>query len=67
MQKSISFKLLPRTYGISDKFWNLIVPVSNCSRSIDQQNVVWCNSVIEELSFHLENVVVRIDLSCSNF
>ena len=67
MQKSISFKLLPGTYGISDKFWNSIVPVSNCSRSIDQQNAVWCNSVIEELSFHLENVVVRIDLSYSNF
>ena len=32
--------------------WNSIIPVSMCSCSIDQQNVVWCNSVIEELSFH---------------
>ena len=48
-------------------FWNSIVLVSICSRSIDQKNVVWCNSVVEELSFRQENVVVRIDLSCSNF
>ena len=48
-------------------FWNSIVLVSICSRSIDQQNAVWCNSVVEELSFRQENVVVRIDLSCSNF
>ena len=33
-------------------FWNSILPVSYCSSSIDQKNVVWCNSVIEELSFH---------------
>ena len=33
-------------------FWNSIVSVSNCSYSIDQKNVVSCNSVIEESSFH---------------
>ena len=33
-------------------FWNSIPPVFICSRSIDQQNAVWCNSVIEELSSH---------------
>ena len=33
-------------------FWNSIPPISICSCSIDQQNAVWCNSVIEELSFH---------------
>ena len=48
-------------------FWNSVIPVSICSYSIDQQNVVWCNSVIEESSFHLVNVVVRIGLSCRNF
>ena len=48
-------------------FWNSIVLVSICSRSIDQHNAVWCNSIVEELSFRPENVVVRIDLSCSNF
>ena len=48
-------------------FWNSIVSVSNCSYSVDQRNAVSCNSVIEEPSFHLVNVVVRIDLSCSNF
>ena len=32
--------------------WNSILPVSYCSRSNDQQNAVWCNSVIEELNFH---------------
>ena len=32
-------------------FWNSIVLVSIYSRSIDQQNAVWCNSVVEELSF----------------
>ena len=32
--------------------WNSIVLVSNCSCSIDQQNAVWCNSVIKEPSFH---------------
>ena len=51
----------------STNFWNSILPVSYCSRSNDQWNVVWCNSVIEELSFRWENVVVRIDLSCRNF
>ena len=49
------------------KFWNSILPVSYCSRSNDQWNAVWCNSVIEELSFRWENAVVRIDLSCRNF
>ena len=48
-------------------FLNSIGSVSNCSYSVDQRNVVSCNSVIEESSFHLVNVVVRIDLSCSNF
>ena len=48
-------------------FWNSIVSVSNCSYSFDQKNDVSCNSVIEEPSFHLVNVVVRIDLSYSNF
>ena len=33
-------------------FWNSVLPVSYCSYSIDQKNVVWCNLVIEELSFH---------------
>ena len=32
-------------------FWNSIVPVSNCSYSIDQKNDVSYNSVIEEPSF----------------
>ena len=48
-------------------FWNSIASVSNCSYSVDQRNAVSCNSVIEESNFHLVNVVVRIDLSCSNF
>ena len=48
-------------------FWNSVFPVSKCSCSIDQKNAVWCNLVIEELSFHQENVVVWIDLSCRNF
>ena len=34
------------------KLWNSIITVSICSCSIDQQNAVWCNSVIKELSFH---------------
>ena len=33
-------------------FWNSILSVSFCSYSIDQWDAVWCNSVIEELSFH---------------
>ena len=32
-------------------FWNSVLPVSNCSYSIDQQNAVWSNVVNEELSF----------------
>ena len=47
--------------------WNSIVPVSTCSYSIHQRNAVSCNSVIEESSFHLVNVIVRIYLSCSRF
>ena len=37
---------------IQKNFLNSIVSVSNCSYSIDQKNVVSCNSVIEESSFH---------------
>ena len=33
-------------------FWNSVLPVSNCSYSIDQRNAVWYNVVNEELSFH---------------
>ena len=53
--------------GVQTNFWNSIISVSICSYSFDQKNVVWCNSVIEESSFHLVNVVVRIYLSCSHF
>ena len=53
--------------GVHTNFRNSIIPVSCCSYSYDQKNVVSCNSVIEEPSFHLVNVVVIIDLSCSNF
>ena len=51
--------------GVQTNFWNSIISVSNCSYSFDQKNAVSCNSVIEEPSFHLVNVVVRIDLSYS--
>ena len=52
---------------VQTNFWNSIIPVSNCRYSFDQKNAISCNSVIEEPSFHLVNVVVRIDLSYSNF
>ena len=53
--------------GVQTNFWNSIIPVSICSYSYDQKNAVSCNSVIEEPSFHLVNVVVRIYLSCCHF
>ena len=53
--------------GVQTNFWNPIILVSICSHSYDQKNAVSCNSVIEEPSFRLENVVVRIYLSCSSF
>ena len=53
--------------GVQTNFWNSIIPVSICSYSYDQKNAVSCNSVIEEPSFHLVNVVVRIYLSCGHF
>ena len=53
--------------GVQTNFWNSSIPVSICSYSYDQKNAVSCNSVIEEPSFHLVNVVVRIYLSCSHF
>ena len=46
------FKLLPGMLEVQTNFWNSIVSVSNCSFSYDQRNVVSCNSVIEEPSFH---------------
>ena len=53
--------------GVQTNFWNSIISVSICSYSYDQKNDVSCNSVIEEPSFHLVNVVVRIYLSCGHF
>ena len=52
MQNSILFKLLPRKLEVQTNFWNSTFLVSNCSYSYDQRNVVVCNSVIEEPSFH---------------
>ena len=52
---------------IQTNFWNSIVSVSICSNSCDQKNAVSRDSVIEEPSSHLVNVVVRIDLSSSLF
>ena len=52
MQNSILFKLLPGMFEVQKSFWNSIFPVSNCSYSNDQRNVVVCNSVIEKPSFH---------------
>ena len=52
MQNSILFKLLSGMLGVQTNFWNSTVSVSICSYSYDQRNVVSCNSVIEELSFH---------------
>ena len=51
----------------SDKFLESNISVSIFSYSFDQKNAVSSDSVIEEPGFHLVNVVVRIDLSCSNF
>ena len=53
MQRSISFQnhYLERM-EFPTNFWNPVLPVSNCSYSTDQQNAVWSNVVIEELSFH---------------
>ena len=46
MPNSILFKLLPGILEVQTNFWNSTVPVSNCSYSYDQRNVVLCNSVI---------------------
>ena len=67
MQSSILFKLLPGMLEVQTNFWNSTVSVSICSYSYDQGNAVLCNSVIEELSFHYVNVIVRNYLSCSRF
>ena len=52
MLNSILFKLLPGMFEVQTNFWNSTFPVSNCSCSYDLRNVVVCNSVIEEPSFH---------------
>ena len=52
MQNSILLKLLPRMFEVQTNFWNSTFPVSNCSCSYDQRNVVVCNSVIKNPSFH---------------
>ena len=53
MQKSISFQIITWiALEFPTNFWNSVLPVSNCSYSTDQQNAVWSNVVIEELSFH---------------
>ena len=52
MQNAIHFKLLPGMFEVQTNFWNSTLSVSNCSYSYDQRNVVVCNSVIEEPSFH---------------
>ena len=52
MQNSILFKLLPGMCEVQKNFWNSTLSVSNCSYSYDQRNVVVCNSVIKEPSFH---------------
>ena len=67
MQNSILFKLLPGMLEVQTNFWNSTVSVSICSYSYDQRNAVLCNSVIEELSFHCMNAIVRNYLSCSRF
>ena len=67
MRNSILFKLLPGMLEVQTNFWNSIVPISICSYSYDQRNDVLCNSVIEELSFHCVNAIVRNYLSCSRF
>ena len=67
MQNSILFKLLPGMLEVQTNFWNSTISVSICSYSYDQRNAVLCNSVIEELSFHCVNAIVRNYLSCSRF
>ena len=71
LKLNAEFKFFSNYYleciGVQTNFWNSIISVSNCSYSFDQKNAVSCNSVIEEPSFHLVNIVVRIDLSYSNF
>ena len=67
MRNSILFKLLPGMLEVQTNFWNSIVSVSICSYFYDQRNVVLCTSVIEELSFHCVNAIVRNYLSCSRF
>ena len=67
MHNSIIFKLLPGILEVQTNLWNSTVLVSNCSYSYDQRNAVLCNSVIEELSFHCVNAIVRNYLSCSRF
>ena len=67
MQNSILFKLLPGMLEVQTNFWNSTVSVSICSYSYDQRNAVLCNSVIEELSFHCVNAIVRNYISCSRF
>ena len=52
MQNSILFKLLPGMFEVQTNFLNSTFPVSNCSCSYDQRNVVVYNSVIENPSFH---------------
>ena len=67
MQNSILFKLLPGMLEVQKNFWNSTVSVSICSYYYDQRNAVTCNLVIEELSFHCVNAIVRNYLSCSRF
>ena len=67
MRNSIIFQLLPGILEVQTNFWISIVSVSVCSYSYDQMNVVLCISVIEELSFHCVNAIVRNYLSCSRF
>ena len=52
MQNSILFNLLPGMFEVQTNLWNSTSPVSNCSYSYDQRNVVVCNSVNEKPSFH---------------
>ena len=52
MQNSILFKLLPGMFEVQTNFWNSTFPVSIYSCSYDKRNVVVCNLVIEEPSFH---------------
>ena len=67
MQNSILFKLLPGMLEVQTNFLNSTISVSICSYSYDQRNVVSCNSVIEELSFHYVIAIVINYLSCSRF